>query len=186
MSDHHLVLRRVIADLAPDRVQRLGDARARVRTDGTVLDLRVATAGRALLRVTTTTFAHVGPAWEGPDLQVELGHTGAVRRTGIRARARVGGADADALARELGTDPGLASAVLPLDSTSFTIRTRRGHLVTEVVLMGASMTRLRLPPTASVIGVHGDQRDALLGSLAELDRVLAGWTSRQLRGPART
>lgn len=174
MSDVDTVLRRVIADLALADVDRVAGNRALATVGDQVIEVRVATRGRMLLWVTETTFATTGPAWSGPgDVEVEVGHTGAIRRTGIRARATTGGAAASRLAAAVAADADLAAAMLPLDATRFTVTTADGHLRTEIVLMGASMTRMRLPPTAQVIGLHDDQRDALL---ATVDALVTCWS----------
>lgn len=172
MSDVDVVLGRVLAELRPDRAERVAGNRAAVSVAGRDLVVEVRTRGRMMLRITDSTFVVAGPAWADP-LVVEVSHTGRVRRTGTAVAVREGGDGARALARRLAEDPGLRDAALPLDFTRFVVRSVDGHLEAAITLMGASMTRMRIPPNTSWIRLHDDQREALLGTVAALDDVWA-------------
>lgn len=167
MSDVDAVLGRVLAELRPDRSRRLAGDRAEVDVDGRSFVVRAATRGRMMLRITDTTFVSTGPAWDGP-LLLEVTHAGRLRRTGTAVRVRTGGSRAQALAGRLAADASLRAVALPLDFTRFRITADDGHLVSSITLMGASMTRMRVPPNTSWIRLHDDQRDALLATMAAL------------------
>ena len=64
-----------------------------------------------------------------------------------------------------------AAAMLPLDFTTFTIEAVDEQAVARIVLMGASMVRFRIPPSASYTRLHDDQRAALLATAGALH----GW-----------
>lgn len=172
MSDVDAVLRRVLAELAPDHAERVAGNRARVAVDGREFAVEVVTRGKMMLRITDSTFVATGPAWPGP-LVLEVSHTGRLRRTGTAVRVRTGGVRGQALADRLVADPGLRAAALPLDFTRFEVRSVDGVLASSITLMGASMTRMRVPPNTSWIRLHDDQRRALLATIAALDDVWA-------------
>lgn len=172
MTDVDAVLARVVADLAPSSTDRRGVGRVDVEVDGHRLVLDVATRGRLLLRITETTFIIGGPAWDpavqGP-LQLVVGHAGMVRRTRPRVTVDAGGDEARRLAAELAESPTFAAAILPLDFTSFTLEVVDDHVAARIVLMGASMVRFRVPPSASYTRLHEDQRTALLATASALE-----------------
>lgn len=168
MTDVDAVMARVLSDLDADRTHRVAVNRTDVEVEGLSLGVVVATRGRMLLRITDTTFVVPGPPWEPPDLVIDVGHRGAVRRAGVRVRAVAGGDRAAELADHLSSDTTLAAAVLPLDSTSLRISVVDGHLQAAITLMGASMTRMRVPPTATYVRLHDDQRIALLATARAL------------------
>lgn len=172
MSDVDAVLRRVLAEMAPDRTRRIAGDRVAVDVDGRSFVVRAATRGRMMLRITDTTFVVTGPAWSDP-LALEVTHAGRLRRTGTRVDVRAGGSRAHALAARLAADETLCAAALPLDFTRFRITAEDGHLTSSITLMGASMTRMRVPPNTSWIRLHDDQREALLATMAALDRAWA-------------
>lgn len=174
MTDVDAVVARVLQDLAPEQSERVRVGRADVVVGGRPLSIVVGTRGRMLLRITETTFVIPGPAWaEGTDVEVAVSHAGAVRRTGLRIRPVAGGEAAADLAQRLQADPALVAAAEPLDSTSFRVRVVDGQLEAAIVLMGASMTRMRVPPTATYVKLHDDQRAALLATAAALDALWA-------------
>ncbi len=172
MSDVDAVLRRVVAELRPDRSTRVAGDRVAVEVDGQSFAVRAATRGRMMLRITDSTFVATGPAWPDP-LALEATHSGRLHRTGMAMKVRTGNASAHAMAEHLAADPALRDAALPLDFTRFGITAEDGHLTSSITLMGASMTRMRVPPNTSWIRLHDDQRDALLATMAALDRAWA-------------
>ncbi len=172
MSDVDAVLGRVLAELAPDRHERIAGDRVAVDVGGRSFVVRAVTHGRMLLRITDSTFVVTGPTWDAP-LRLEVTHAGRVRRTGTAVRVLTGGPEAQVLADRLEADADLAAAALPLDFTDFRITADDGHLVSSITLMGASMTRMRVPPNTSWIRLHDDQREALLATMAALERAWA-------------
>lgn len=125
-----------------------------------------------LLHITETTFAVAGPPCEY-DVRIVVRQRGLVRRHGLAAVVHRGGATADDLAARLEQNPGLASAARTLDFTTFEIGTREGRLEAAVTLMGAGMTRLRVPPTASYVRLHDDQRTALFATVDAISELWA-------------
>lgn len=167
MSDADAVLRRVLTDLAPDHAERVAGNRAQVVVGGQPFAVEVATRGRMMLRITEATFVATGPRWSDP-LSMQVTHTGRWRPTGTAVRIRTGDDRARDLADVLSRDPALRDALLPLDFTRFTIKVVAGHLTSTITLMGASMTRMRVPPTSSYVRLHQDQRRSLLATFAAL------------------
>nr|WP_274387960.1 DUF3156 family protein [Salsipaludibacter albus] len=158
--------------MAPTAVDRVAVSRAVVEVDGRPLELHVTTRGRLLLRITETAFVVTGPdraAAGGRPVQLRVGHTGMARRTGIRVAVENGGEPARRLAARLRGSGDLVAAMLPLDFTDFTVVEEDGRLLARIVLMGASMTRMRVPPTTTYVRLHDDQRDALLATVDALD-----------------
>lgn len=174
MTDVDAVLARVVADLNPSTTDRRALGRMVVEVDGHPLVLDVATRGRLLLRITETTFTIPGPPWNpdarGP-LRLEVGHAGMVKRRGPRITVQAGGDEARRLAAALADSATFAAAMLPLDFTTFTIEAVHDQAVARIVLMGASMVRFRIPPSASYTRLHDDQRKALLATAGALH----GW-----------
>jgi hypothetical protein len=167
VSDVDVVLSRVLDDLAPEAAARTGGATAEVTVDGQPLQVRVGTRGRTLLRVTETTFVVRGRRFGG-DLHLVVRQRGAIRPQGITVVVRQGGEPARRLADEFTRYDGLERALRALDYTSFDVVSCDGCLEARITLMGAAMTRMRVPPTAAYTRLHEDQRAALLATVQEL------------------
>lgn len=168
MTDLDVVLARVLDDLDGDEVQRTAVGRAEVVVEGRPIEVRVATRGRLLLRITEATFVLPGPDC-GEVVQVTVRHTGMVRRTGLDATVVEGGAVASRLAAAVVDSRRLERAARPLDFTRFVVVGDGRRLRAHLTLMGASMTRMRLPPTTNYVRLHDDQRTALFAVADALD-----------------
>ncbi|MCI0425547.1 MAG: DUF3156 family protein [Actinobacteria bacterium] len=101
-------------------------------------------------------------------------HTGARHRIGLEARVRQGGESTERLARVIETDDVLVSAALPLDFTHFDVTHDGASWRTTVELMGAALVAMAFPPMRSYVRLHADQREALLETFKELERLLSG------------
>lgn len=168
MTDLDVVLARVLDDLDGDEVQRTAVGRAEVVVEGHPVEVQVATRGRLLLRITEATFVLAGPDCD-EILEVVVRHTGMVRRTGLDAKVVEGGTVAGRLAAAVADSRRLERAAQPLDFTRFVVVGDGRRLRAHLTLMGASMTRMRLPPTTNYVRLHEDQRAALLAVADALD-----------------
>lgn len=108
--------------------------------------------------------------WEPARLRV--GQTGRLQRRGARVEVVEGSDRAAQLAAALTSDPGFSAAVVALDFTRFDIDLDGERCATIVELIGASLVSIALPPIRSYVRLHPDQREALIGSLESLQRLI--------------
>jgi hypothetical protein len=161
-------------DLTGCRLERRSGVHAVVTPPaGAPFDLEVRTDRRRLMTLLSSAVS-VGGAPTGSRARVVLRHTGRVRRTGLEAR--IHGADdgeAAALRDRLLAEGELEAASIALDFTSFVVAPSGGRWRATLELMGGSHVRMMLPPTRSYVRLAADQRDALLATVAVLQRRLS-------------
>jgi hypothetical protein len=167
VSDVEVVLSRVLDDLAPEAAVRTGGATADVTVDGQAMQIRVATRGSTLLRVTEATFVVRGHRFDD-DLHLTVRQRGVLRPQGLAVVVRRGGEPARRLAGELTRQGELERALRSLDYTSVDVVGCDDRVEARLTLMGAAMTRMRVPPTVAYTRLHADQRAALLATVQAL------------------
>jgi hypothetical protein len=171
------LLTHVAADLGDCEVRRRSDGGAQVTAaDGTTFDLEVRVERRKLMVLEESCAVVAGPEVVGHGRgRIVLHHTGQIRRRGLAARIR-GEADDEVVAlrdRLLGGGA-LEAASLPLDVTRFQVGASRGRWRAELLLMGGSHVRTRLPPGGSYVRLAPDQVSALLATVQALQELLPG------------
>lgn len=103
---------------------------------------------------------------------IDIRHTGGLKRTGVTAVMKEGGAPGRRLAASLAADRRLGDALLPLDFTTFRVFSGPGGCRCEVELMGASHVAIALPPIRSYVHLYPDQREAMTAGIEEVRRVV--------------
>jgi Protein of unknown function (DUF3156) len=106
------------------------------------------------------------------DGNVEMSHTGRVRRTGVTAKVAAGGDSVRRLASDLSSDRSVELALQPLDFTRFEVMLGRSSCRVELELMGASQVAIALPPIRSYVHLYPDQREAMIAGIEEVERVI--------------
>ncbi|NMX93836.1 MULTISPECIES: DUF3156 family protein [unclassified Pseudomonas] len=148
-------------------------ARAALDDDSLHLEIRERTESQLLMHLVMTQFCLRLPASTEGAACFVLHHGGAVRRTGIRCRQRMGEpALLGQLQVRLQQDSALLQALMPLDFKRLHIelRDQQWHVCLEH--MGGSEVVNRMPAFRRYIALSREQRDALLAALAGLQRVL--------------
>lgn len=142
--------------------------------DGLCFEAQERTHSELLMHLVLTDFVLQVPSREVGALQVELRHTGAVRRTGLTCKRRAGEAAAlAALEAALLHDQPLRTALMPLDFKRLVIgRGEAGGWTISLEHMGASEVVNRMPSFRRYIRLDDRQRDGLLQSLSALQRIL--------------
>lgn len=142
--------------------------------DGLFFEAQERTHSELLMHLVLTDFVLQVPSREVGALQVELRHTGAVRRTGLTCKRRAGEAAAlAALEAALLHDQPLRTALMPLDFKRLVIgRGEAGGWTISLEHMGASEVVNRMPSFRRYIRLDDRQRDGLLQSLSALQRIL--------------
>lgn len=142
--------------------------------DGLLFEARERTHSELLMHLVLTDFVLQVPSREAGVLQVELRHTGAVRRKGLTCKRRAGDAVAlAALEAALLHDQPLRAALMPLDFKRLSIeRGEAGGWTVSLEHMGASEVVNRMPSFRRYIRLDDRQRDGLLQSLSALQRIL--------------
>ena len=142
--------------------------------DGLFFEAQERTHSELLMHLVLTDFVLQVPSREVGALQIELRHTGAVRRTGLTCKRRAGEAAAlAALEAALLHDQPLRAALMPLDFKRLVIgRGEAGGWTVSLEHMGASEVVNRMPSFRRYIRLDDRQRDGLLQSLSALQRIL--------------
>ena len=161
----------VAADLPGHRVEvaEPGGARFVPVGGGPVVVVGTRVEKRLLGRTEIAVFRSHFSDPSGVPAELEVRHTGHRTRTGIEIRKR--GGYGDYLASILADDQGLADAALPLDFKRFDLISDGETLTATVELMGASYVSIAFPPMRSYIRLYPDQREALVATFGELERV---------------
>ncbi|MBE7473385.1 MAG: hypothetical protein DPW09_24205 [Anaerolineae bacterium] len=104
--------------------------------------------------------------------EIQLAHTGHLRRSGISGRVKSGGAAAQAVINQLVTDEAFAQAILPLDFQQFyLIQDERGwRAATRQV--GAAWIAMAFPPVRRYVPLGQDQVAALVATFKRLQQML--------------
>jgi Protein of unknown function (DUF3156) len=123
--------------------------------------------GRTTIARFSTTHAGGGDA-----CRLVISHRGSRHRMGLGVEVVQGDDRAGELALEIEGDQMLARVALPLDFTRFELGCDGRGWRTVIELMGASLVAMAFPPMRSYVRLYPDQRDALAGTVAEIDRIL--------------
>lgn len=139
---------------------------------GPSLKVRPRVERRFLGRTEIAQFQTATPVHRWGPAHLRVHHTGGLRRQGPEVRAEKGSEEATRLAGDLSSDADFAMAALSLDFTRFDIDLDGERCVATVELMGATLVSIAFPPIRSYVRLHRDQKDALVGSLTALGRVV--------------
>jgi hypothetical protein len=161
----------VTADLPGHRVEvaEPGGARFVPIGGGPVLWVGTRVEKRFLGRTEIAVFQTHFPNPSGVPAELEVRHTGGRTRTGVEIRGR--GSGGDYLQSALADDHGFADAALPLDFKRFDLVSDAETLTATIELMGASYVTIAFPPMRSYVRLYPDQREALVATFGELERV---------------
>ncbi len=140
---------------------------------GPVLVVGARVKRRFLGRTETAQFQMAAEARRWAPAMLEVHHTGRFKRQGARVEVVEGSEEAALLAAALTFDPGFAAAASTLDFTRFDVGLDGERCLATVELMGASFVSIALPPIRSYVRLHLDQRDALIGCLSAVERLVS-------------
>ncbi|MGH8945700.1 MAG: DUF3156 family protein [Acidimicrobiia bacterium] len=162
----------IAADLPGHRLSRKADGAAvfEPEAEGPVLEVTVRVEKRFLGRTEIARFRSVVPARAWGRARLSLHHTGRLKRQGIGVRVDQG-SEAARLAEALRSDPQFAESAADLDFTRFDLESDGENCEATIELMGASLVSIAFPPIRSYVRLHDDQREALVGCLAALQRL---------------
>ena len=162
-------------DFPGHRLERLGPGRGRFVPDGEgpVIEVRERVDRRFLGHTEIAQFLLIVDVAPGPPAQLEVRHTGRLKRQGVELAVLAGDEQVRGLAGRISDDGAFTGPGLALDFTRFDLDRSASQWTVTVELMGASFVSLALPPMRSYIRLHDDQRDALVAVLATLERHLA-------------
>ena len=104
--------------------------------------------------------------------RLRVHHTGRLKRQGIDVRVEEGSEEATKLASTLSSDAEFGDSASLLDFTRFDIDLDGERCVATVEVMGASFVSIAFPPIRSYVRLHDDQREALVGCLSALERLV--------------
>lgn len=155
--------------------EQAGPTAARVSLDADSLQVEIVerTESQLLMHLVMTEFVIRVPASRVGMATFELHHSGAVRRTGIRCRQRVG--DTALLAElqaRLQADGALYQALMPLDFKRLRIELQGQQWCVRLEHMGGSEVVNRMPAFRRYIALSGEQRNSLFDTLAGFQRIL--------------
>ncbi|MCU1736865.1 MULTISPECIES: DUF3156 family protein [Pseudomonas] len=148
-------------------------AQVSLDVDGLQVEIVERTESQLLMHLVMTEFVIRVPASRAGMATFELHHTGAVRRTGIRCRQRVG--DTALLAElqaRLQADGALYQALMPLDFKRLRIGLQGQQWCVRLEHMGGSEVINRMPAFRRYIALSGEQRNSLFDTLAGFQRIL--------------
>jgi len=148
-------------------------AQVSLDVDGLQVEIVERTESQLLMHLVMTEFVIRVPASRAGMATFELHHTGAVRRTGIRCRQRVG--DTALLAElqaRLQADGALYQALMPLDFKRLRIELQGQQWCVRLEHMGGSEVVNRMPAFRRYIALSGEQRNSLFDTLAGFQRIL--------------
>ena len=163
-------------NLALARFEVVGPATATAATDDGSLQLEIVerTESQLLMHLVMTEFVLRVPATQEGTARLELHHSGAVRRSGIRCRQRDGRSDLAArLQVAVEQDLVLYQALMPLDFKRLRIDLQGRQWCVRLEHMGGSEVVNRMPAFRRYIPLSREQRTVLLATLSGLQRVLA-------------
>lgn len=148
-------------------------ARVALDDDSLHLEIRERTESQLLMHLVMTEFSLRLPASTEGAASFALHHGGAVRRTGIHCRQRMGErALLGQLQARLQHDSALHQALMPLDFKRLHIELRDHQWHVRLEHMGGSEVVNRMPAFRRYIALSRVQRDDLLAALVGLQRVL--------------
>jgi hypothetical protein len=170
-----VTLEHVRRNLGLVRFEQTGPTAARATLDDESLHLEIVerTESQLLMHLVMTEFVIRVPASRAGIASIELHHTGAVRRTGIRCRQR--GGDSALLAEVqagLQADSALYQALMPLDFKRLRIELQGHQWCVRLEHMGGSEVVNRMPALRRYIALSRDQRTGLLDALSGFQRLL--------------
>ncbi|ROM69957.1 hypothetical protein BK654_29140 [Pseudomonas brassicacearum] len=157
------------------RFEVSGPTTATVVTDDGSLQLEIVerTESQLLMHLVMTEFVLRVPASREGMARLEVHHSGAVRRNGIRCRQRDGEAGLSTrLKAAIEADSALHQALMPLDFKRLRIDLQGRQWCVRLEHMGGSEVVNRMPAFRRYIPLSREQRSALLAALSGLQRVL--------------
>ncbi|ETV56747.1 TPA: DUF3156 family protein [Pseudomonas aeruginosa] len=149
------------------------DGRLLLRTKELSLEVRERVQAHLFMHIVSTEFSLFVAAPGGPPASLELRHAGCLRRRGILCKVR-SGSGLEPLREVLqGGDRALLEQLMPLDFRSLRLcRDDRGWTV-SLEHLGACEVVNRFPAYRRYIPLVAEQRLALLGAFAQLQRLLS-------------
>ncbi|HHK3745366.1 TPA: DUF3156 family protein [Pseudomonas aeruginosa] len=149
------------------------DGRLLLRTKELSLEVRERVQAHLFMHIVSTEFSLFVAAPGGPPASLELRHAGCLRRRGILCKVR-SGSGLEPLREALqGGDRVLLEQLMPLDFRSLRLcRDDRGWTV-SLEHLGACEVVNRFPAYRRYIPLVAEQRLALLGAFAQLQRLLS-------------
>lgn len=163
------------ADLPDHRLVRDADGAATFVPEGggPVIEVSVRAEKRFLGRTEVARFQVRVPTGGLEPAQLQITHTGRLRREGVDVVVEHGSEEAVDLAEAIASDRDFVETALALDFTRFALELDGESCVVTVELMGASLVSIALPPVRSYIRLHPDQREALVAGLSGICRLLS-------------
>lgn len=142
--------------------------------DALVFEVQERTQSELLMHLVLTEFTVQTPARQSLPIRLDVRHTGAWRRTGLRYAVRRGTPPpSEALLAELREDPALRAALMPLDFKRLRIERQATGWVACLEHMAGSEVVNRMPSFRRYIPFTPAQRDGLLIVLSRLQTILA-------------
>lgn len=149
------------------------DGRLLLRTKELSLEVRERVQAHLFMHIVSTEFSLFVAAPGGPPASLELRHAGCLRRRGILCKVR-SGSGLEPLREALqGGRPGLAGAAHAAGLPELAPLPRRQGLDREPGTPGACEVVNRFPAFRRYIPLVAEQRLALLGAFAQLQRLLS-------------
>lgn len=104
--------------------------------------------------------------------EIQLRHSGGLRRTGISGRVKFGGKLAEMVVRQVETDQPFVRAILPLDFQRFyLVQDDHGWRV-NTCQVGAAWVAITFPPVRRYVPLGRDQVDSLVATFRRLQLLL--------------
>lgn len=165
----------IAADLPGHRVDGGGRGSARFVPVGEGVSFSVVehVEKRFLGRTTVARFV-VEVDREGASGSITIRHKGNTSRVGLTTKTRHGNSEMESIAGLLEADAALERAALPLDFKKFEVVGDGVGVKATIELMGGAVVAVAFPPMRSYVRLYPDQRDALLATLTEVERILSG------------
>lgn len=141
---------------------------------GLTILARERTQSELLMHIVTTEFVLRTPSGHAGPVRIDVHHTGAWRRTGLRYASRRGtSAGVEALLITLHQDASLHAALMPLDFKRLRIERQTAEWVVTLEHIAGSEVVSRMPSFRRYIAFAPAQHDALLAVLSRLRDLLA-------------
>lgn len=146
-----------------------GSQAATVRDGDLMFNVTLRVERHFLMRIEVAEFT-VLMKLAGKPGEIELGHRGRQKRTGVIARPVPDRPDLKAIGERLAGSRAFESAFLGLDSKRATVEVGRGLSVGRIRHIGFSRVVMAFPPTRKYVTAGPDQVETLLTTLRELAR----------------
>jgi hypothetical protein len=106
------------------------------------------------------------------EAEVQLWHTGSLRRTGVDSRVKDGQTTVSALVDRLVSNEKFVQAILPLDFKTFYLLQDEGGWRAKTSQVGAAWVTMAFPPVRRYIPLGSDQVEALIATFNQLQVAL--------------